>query len=463
VIPPGVDPLIAVPVLTEAQNDRDKRAVLDLTNEDAERAVLGSILLDPNAVDIAAGLLTPEDFSRQHYGRIFKCALGLRDSGVTVEQIALLGELERQGVAQTPQQVGDVIGLINAVPSVVMVEDYARQVEELAVRRRLLAAGRQVTALAQKAKDAQSALAQAQDTVSRVAQRKGTTRFNGLENIMITFYDRLAAVSQGDGPAVGIPTGFTDLDRATGGLQRGDLFLLAARPSLGKTSLALSICLHAARQGHPSAIVSLEMGQQSLANRLVSMVATVDGSRLRNGWLKDEEFQRVSKATGDLARLPIHIDDTAGLTAADMRWRVSQLQARHGTELVVLDYLQLMHGSGGKDGRTNEVGEISRACKAVARDLNVAFIAVSQLNRQVEQRAGGRPMLSDLRDSGQLEQDADVVLFLHREDSPPRPNGTQTVIGTIAKHRNGPLAEFPLDFVPELTLFRSQDRQQRAA
>ncbi|HYE58161.1 MAG TPA: replicative DNA helicase [Rhodothermales bacterium] len=429
-----------------------------LSDESAERAVLGCLLMTPDAIGLCAGILAVEDFTRSWHRAIYKTALELHESGVPVEQVSLLAALNRNGANEGPDDDARLLGFITEVPTVVYCEQYARTVEDLAARRRVAQAGRLIEQLAAKGKTAEDAITQATDALTRLTRRKGDTRTEGMKALMDSYYKQLDAATNGTASPNAIPTGLLDLDRVLGGLRKGEMTLLAARPSIGKTSLALLIALHAAREGHPAGIVSLEMGKDALSNRLVSMVAEVDGVRLRQGRIEREQFEAAMRAMAELSDLPIDVDDTAGLTVADLRYRVTTMQARTNVELVVIDYLQLLRGTNPKEGRVQEVSEISRQCKALARDLNVAVLGVSQLNRQVEGRQGGRPQLSDLKESGQLEQDADVVLFLHREEQHIGQVAyglPQVITATVAKHRNGPLAEFSLQFVPEFTLFRS--------
>lgn len=432
-----------------------------LYDEVLERACLGCMLLDPSTISLLTGVVGAEDFYRESHRAVFSAAEQLHTNGTPVDAFSVGDVLRRAGGLTVSD--AELVELITAAPDITLAQHYGKQVEELAARRRLVQAGALIGRHALAGKDAKAAIDLAHQTLLRLTTRKRIDGFEGLTALLrryITTLEPLMGKSSTQQPT-GIPTGFLDLDRTLGGLRRGDMVLLAARPSVGKSSLALSILMNAARYGHPCALVSLEMGKDSLANRMVSMESGINGNRLKQGPLSDGEQSTLTEALGRLVGLPIVIDDSPSFTAAGLRAHIERLRFSTDVALVCVDYLQLMRGpEGSKEGRVQEVSEISRSCKAIARDLNVCLLAVAQLNRQVEHRSDPRPMLSDLRDSGQLEQDADVVIFLHRPDEPAGIQ-YQTVICTVAKHRNGPLAEFPLRFDPHLTLFRNATREDR--
>ncbi len=422
---------------------------------DAEQCVLGSILLDRNAILTVASWLTPDHFSLERHAHIYRAMLTCTDQRTPPDLITVSGELKRLKHFDAIGGTAYLIELANRVPTAVHIEHYGRLVERTALHRRVIQAGSDITKLGfDQSLEPATLLATTSELVLAIAQQHADHGFVPAEQIVETLYANFAESS---GELVGMETGFTDFDRMTGGLQKSDLLYLAARPSVGKTSLALNIAQHLAQDGRTVGIFSLEMSREQLIQRLLSSRTGIDVKALRTGRCSTHDLKLVMDALGAISRLPIYIDDTAAATLAHVRAKARRLQADHGLDVIMLDYIQLMQGSGRKnDNRVQDISEISRGLKALARDLNVPVLALSQLSRAVESRTSHVPMLSDLRDSGSLEQDADLVLFLYREDMYD-PNTDKRGIAElhIAKHRNGPTGVVPLRFERSTTTFQN--------
>nr|BBH93941.1 replicative DNA helicase [Thermogemmatispora argillosa] len=384
-------------------------------NIEAECGVLGSILIDPEAIIQVADFLRPEDFYRDAHRAIYEVMLQLYERHEPADFITLCDELERQGKLEEVGGASYITSLVNQVPTSGNIEYYGRIVERTAVLRRLIHAAGQIAAIAYEEGDADVALDKAERLIFEIGRRRLRSDFSLLSEILSEYLNKLDQLHERRGAIVGVPTGFTDLDRLTGGLQRSDLIILAARPSLGKTSLALSMAHNAAvRFKQTVAIFSLEMSKEQLVQRLLSMEAGVDQQRLRTGWINDEEWERIMLATQRLAEAPIWIDDTASISTAEMRSKARRLQAEQGVDLIIVDYLQLMQTTTGggrrNENRVQEISEISRTLKALARELNVPVLALAQLSRAVEARQSKVPQLSDLRESGCLAEETPVYL-----------------------------------------------------
>ncbi|MDQ6694176.1 MAG: replicative DNA helicase [Chloroflexota bacterium] len=422
----------------------------------AEEAVLGSLLLDRDAIIKIAPFLHPEDFYREAHGWIYGAVLDLYARREPPDPVTLSSELERGGRLQNVGGYSYLISLVNRTPTAVHIEYYAHIVERTSVLRRLISAGGEIAALgySEEAEVSQT-LDKAESLLFAVSQRTADNGFTSIEQVLNEYYDRIESIQNNPGAVVGVPTGFHDLDEITGGLQPSDLIILAARPGVGKTSLALGIAHNAASKGKRVGVFSLEMSREQLVQRLLAVETGVDSQRLRLGYLTDEDWHVVSDAIGRLAQMPIYIDDSAGLNIHELRSKARRLEAETGVDLLIIDYLQLMQGSARKDGnRVQEVTEISRNVKVMARELNIPVLACAQLSRAVESRTKHVPMLSDLRESGSIEQDADMVMFIHREemyDEETEKKGIAEI--HIAKHRNGPLATIPLRFFARTTKF----------
>lgn len=437
----------------------DRRIPQDI---EAERALLGSLLIDPQAIVDVAPLVAEEDFFRGAHKIIYAAMLIVHARRDPTDLVLVSAELEAN---ETSDKIGGVeylTSLIAATPSSVHAASYARQVSRCATLRRLL----QATAVAADAvydhgNDADKAIEAAHAALFAIAPR-GQSEYVSLSHVMSGYADRIDSVSREDAHGEGTPTGFKLLDRLTGGFQRGELIVLAGRPGHGKSAMGVQMALGAAKLGYPTCIATLEMTQMQLAHRLVSGYSGVDGQRLRTGWIREEEWQPIATAIGVLSETPVYLDDTPAQSITDIRQRARRLVSRlryEGKELglVVVDYLQLVRATVKRgEGRVQEVGVISGELKAMAMELNVPVLACAQLSRAVENRNGNRPQLSDLRESGSIEQDADVVMFLHREelyDSNTPRKGLADLL--VAKHRAGPLADFVVQYDAPTTTFKN--------
>jgi replicative DNA helicase len=432
---------------------------------EAEEAVLGSILIDRDAIQLIAHFLTPHDFYRQRNATIFAAMVETYNRREPVDYLTLVNELQRMDHYDEVGGLAYLSGLLTVVPTSVHVESYARIVERTAVMRRLITAGARIAGIGyQNTIEVNEALEQSEQLLMEVAQRRATREFESLSDILQEYLNQLPGTQDDESGRHGIPTGFIDLDRITGGFQRSDLIILAARPSMGKTSLALNIAEHVAippavRRGDPEAhggtvgVFSIEMSKSQLAARMLATESAVDSSRLRQGRLSESDWRKITHAIGILGDAPIYIDDTPGISIAELRSKARRLHADRPLDLVVVDYLQLINASG-SDNRVQEVSEISRSLKALARELDVPVLALSQLSRAVESRSPKIPQLSDLRESGSIEQDADLVLFIYREDFYDRESEKKGIAELhVAKHRNGPTGQINLLFMDRTTRF----------
>jgi replicative DNA helicase len=425
----------------------------------AEEAVLGSLLLDRDAVIKVATFLQPADFYREANGWIYDCVLDLYHRREPPDLVTLSSELDRRGRLEPVGGWAYLAALMHGVPTAVHVEYYARIVERNAVLRRLNSVGGQIAGLGyEEGLDLPVVLDKAESLLFGVTQRQSNADFVSIKRVLEEYFDRLDIVQHQRGNVVGVPTGFHDLDELTGGLQKSDLVIVAARPSVGKSSFGLSIAYNAAVQhGKSVGVFSLEMSAEQLVQRLLSICSGVETQRLRLGYMSDTEWQALSDAFGTMADVPIYFDDSAGLNVTEVRSRARRLQAEAGCDLLIIDYLQLMSGRK-SDNRVQEVSEITRGLKQLARELNVPVIAMSQLSRAVESRTSHVPMLSDLRESGSIEQDADIVMFIYREELyNPETERKNIAEIHIAKHRNGPTGVVPLFFKNSTTHFSDLD------
>lgn len=435
---------------------------------EAEQSVLGALLIDRDAVIEVAELLRPEDFYRSHHGTVFGAILELSEKREPVDLVTVSEVLERQGQLDAIGGSAYLTSLINLTPTAVNAVYYARIVERKAVLRGLISAAGRIAGIGyDEAADVEVSIDRAEQELFAVSQKRVASGFSPLRTLLHSAYDRLDYLHQHKGEVSGIRTGFADLDALTTGLQKSDLVILAARPSIGKTSLALNFAEHAAvREGKTVGIFSLEMSKEQLVLRLLSSVANIDSQRLRTGFLEEMDFTRLAPAMNTLAEAPIFIDDTPNITTMELRTKARRLQAESGLDLVIVDYLQLMQSSTqSRDAnRVQEVAEISRGLKALARELQVPVISLSQLSRQAEMRESREPRLSDLRESGSIEQDADLVMFLWREKErggDEADSDGEIVKLKLAKHRNGPTGEATLWFKKRQTRFVSAAEEGR--
>ncbi len=425
-------------------------------NVEAEEAVLGSLLIDPDAIIRVATFLQPGDFYVERHSWVFETIRELHERREPADLVTLADALERQGRLADIGGSAYLTGLMNTTPTSIHVEFYARIVERTAVLRRLIDAAGQIARLAyDPSQDADAVMDRAEEIIFGVASRRVERDLRPIRQVLEKYFDRIDYLSKHQGEIVGIPTGLTDLDKLLGGMQRSDMIVLAGRPGMGKTSLALSIALQAARRWHKRvAMFSLEMSDEQLVQRLISAETGIDSQRLRLGDIKKDEWATFIQATNLLSSTAFFIDDTPAISVLELRTKARRLHAEHGLDLIILDYLQLMRGDTRSENRQQEISFISRSIKALARELNVPVLALSQLSRQVESRHDKRPMLSDLRESGSIEQDADVVMFVYRDDvyNPDTefPNIAEIIVG---KHRSGPTGIFSVYFKKHLAQF----------
>lgn len=437
---------------------------------EAEQSVLGGLLLDTSALDKIADLLTDGDFYRHEHRLIFQQIVRLSEQAKPVDVITVAEALELSGALEKVGGLPYLGSLAQNVPSAANVRRYAEIVRERSIMRKLVEVGTDIASSAfnPTGRDAAQLLDEAEGKVFEIAEAgsKGKQGFHAMPPLLTEVVERIETLYSRDNPSdvTGIATGFSDLDRMTSGLQPGDLVIVAGRPSMGKTAFSINIAEHVALQGNkPVAIYSMEMGASQLAMRMLGSVGRLNQHDLRTGRLQDDDWGRLTHALGKLNDAPIFIDETAALSALDLRARSRRLHRQHGgLGLIVVDYLQLMSAPGGKasENRATEISEISRSLKALAKELHVPVIALSQLNRSLEQRPNKRPVMSDLRESGAIEQDADLILFIYRDevynsDSPDK--GKAEII--IGKQRNGPIGMVPVAFRGEYTRFENLARE----
>jgi replicative DNA helicase len=437
---------------------------------EAEQSVLGALLIDRDAVIEVAELLRPQDFYRNHHGTIYGAILELYERREPIDLITVSEVLERQEQLDPIGGSAYLTSLINLTPTAVNVVHYARIVERKAVLRNLIAAAGRIAGVGYEDNpDVAEAIDRAEQELFAVSQKRLVSGFSPLKSLLFSAYDRLDYLHQHKGEISGVRSGFGELDTLTAGFQKSDLVIVAARPSIGKTSLALNIAEHAAvTEGKTVGVFSLEMSKEQLVLRLLSSVAKIDSSRLRTGFLEEMDFTRLAPAMNSLAEAPVYIDDTPNISTMELRTKARRLQAESGLDMLIVDYLQLMQATvQSRDAnRVQEVSEISRGLKGLARELQVPVIALSQLSRQAEMRESKEPRLSDLRESGSIEQDSDLVLFLWREKERGQDDQQQegeVVNLKLAKHRNGPTGEMKLYFQKRLTRFFSYAESERYA
>jgi replicative DNA helicase len=423
---------------------------------DAEMSVIGSVLLDPLSVAKVLQFLHPEDFYRENNGQIYRAALDLFAAGEPIDNVTLAAQLQTMGLLDRVGGRAQLASMQGAVPTAANIEYYGRIVKEKAYKRRLISAGSNIAGFGyDDSVEAEEAINQAQSLVFGVADDRDQRELMRLYDLLGPAMERISLQMESGQGIVGIPTGFHDLDRMTGGFKDSDLIIVAGRPAMGKTSLALNIALHSALEANKSvAIFSLEMSKEQLTERLLTEQAQIDAQRMHRGLLTEAEFDRVSNALGPLGEAKIFIDDTPVMDELSLQLKARQAKMRHNIDMILVDYLQLMHGRArGDDNRVQEVSSISRALKGLARELRIPVIAISQLSRAPEQRPDKRPILSDLRESGSIEQDSDVVMFLFRPEyykSDERPGIAELI---VAKHRNGPTGMIELKFRRDHTRF----------
>ncbi|WP_409290857.1 replicative DNA helicase [Peribacillus sp. SCS-37] len=432
-------------------------------NIEAEQAVLGAIFLEPSSLTLASEVLIPEDFYRNAHQKIFDVMLRLSDSGKPVDLVTVTEDLQASKQLEDVGGVSYLSELAGSVPTAANIEYYARIVEEKSLLRRLI---RTATTIAQdgyaREDEVENLLGEAEKNIMEVANRKNSGAFQNIKDVLVKAYDNIELLHNRVGDITGIPTGFSELDRMTAGFQRNDLIIVAARPSVGKTAFALNIAQNVAtKAGENVAIFSLEMGAEQLVMRMLCAEGNINAQNLRTGSLTDEDWRKLTMAMGSLSNSGIFIDDTPGVRISEIRSKCRRLKQEHGLGMILIDYLQLIQGNGRSgENRQQEVSEISRSLKALARELQVPVIALSQLSRGVEQRQDKRPMMSDIRESGSIEQDADIVAFLYRDDYYDKESENKNIIEIIiAKQRNGPVGTVSLAFVKEYNKFVNLERR----
>jgi len=427
-------------------------------NQEAERTVLGAVLVDNQAFNSAAELLTREDFHRDAHRRIFEAMAALAERSQPIDLVTLKDELVRQSALEAVGGAAYLAALLDGVPRITNVEHWSRIIKEKAVLRNLIHAGNRIVQSCYGAEEEAAALLdQAEKAIFDIAEKRIRAGFASMKEIVKASFRTIDQLSQSKDVVTGLATGFVDIDEMTSGLQKGELVIVAARPAMGKTSFCLNIAQHVAlRVGETVGLFSLEMSKEQLALRLLCADARIDAHRLRTGKLSEKDWTRLAKAYNDLSESRIYIDDSATISPLEMRAKCRRLKAEHGLGLVIVDYLQLVTGAGRAENRQQELSAISRSMKGLAKELEVPVIALSQLSRAPEARTDRRPQLSDLRESGALEQDADIVMFIYREEE-HKPTDENRGIAEIivGKQRNGPTGSRKLAFIKEFTRFEN--------
>ncbi len=428
---------------------------------EAEQSVIGSMLMDEDAIDVAAETLTSEDFYAKQNGLMFKAMCDLRSDNKPADAVTLSERLKEMGAPETMTGVEFIKEILNAVPTSANVKHYIRIVYEKSVLRKLIKISEKINSdcYMQKSK-LEEILEETEKDVFGLIQSGGSRDYTPIREVVMEVLRKIELAAQTKGHLTGISTGFADLDRMTNGLQPSDFILVAARPSMGKTAFALSLLRYAAVVKElPVAIFSLEMSAEQLVNRLLSMEAKVDAQEIRRGELTDECWEKLMESSDIIGNSKIIIDDTPGISVTQMRSKCRKYKIEHDIQMIFVDYIQLMSSGKNTDSRQQEVSDISRALKQLARELNVPIVILSQLNRSVDNRTDHRPMLSDIRESGAIEQDADVIMFLYRDDYYNQDTEEKNIAEVIiAKQRNGPIGTVKLAWQPKYTKFVGLER-----
>lgn len=423
---------------------------------EAEQSVIGSMIMDRDAIMTASEVITSEDFYQSQYGVLFDAMLELYNEGKPVDLVTLQERLREKDVPPEISSLEFVRDLLDAVPTSANVRHYATIVQEKSMLRKLIKVNEDIANTCYLAREkTEDILEETEKKIFDLLQYRSTGDFVPIKQVVLNALDKIEKASKNKGTVTGIPTGFIDLDYKTSGFQPSDLILIAARPSMGKTAFVLNVAQHMAfKEGKTVAIFSLEMSKEQLVNRLFSLESKVDSQALRTGNLTDEDWAKLIEGAAVVGKSNLIIDDTPGISIAELRSKCRKFKLEHDLGIIIIDYLQLMSGGKHSESRQQEISEISRSLKAVARELNVPVVALSQLSRAVEQRPDHRPMLSDLRESGAIEQDADVVMFLYRDDYYNKDTDRKNIAEVIiAKQRNGPIGTVELAWLPHLTKF----------
>ena len=431
-------------------------------NMEAEQAVVGSMIMDKEAISVASEMLTGDDFYSKQYGVVFDTMVELNDQGKAVDPVTLQDRLRAKDVPPEMVSLDFIRDIMRSVTTSANVKYYAGIVAEKSTLRKLIRLNQEIenTCYAGK-EDLEVILESTEKKVFELVQKRNTGEYVPIRQVVMNAMDRIEKASRNQGNVTGIATGFLDLDYKTAGMQPADLVLVAARPSMGKTAFVLNIAQHVAfKLNQTVAIFSLEMSKEQLVNRLFSLESRVDSQHLRTGNLSDMEWEKLIESAGVIGQSNLIIDDTPGISIAELRSKCRKYKMDHDLKMIIIDYLQLMSGGGrGSESRQQEISDISRSLKALARELSVPVIALSQLSRAVEQRPDHRPMLSDLRESGAIEQDADVVMFIYRDDYYNKDTDKKGIAEIIiAKQRNGPIGTVELVWLPDYTKFANMER-----
>lgn len=425
-------------------------------SEEAEQSVIGSMIIDREAIVAASEIIHGDDFYGKQYGIVFDAMVELNDEGSPVDLITLQNRLKEKDVPPEVASLEFVRDLITVVPTSANVKYYAQIVSEKSLLRKLIRLNEEIANTCYAGKEStEIILEETEKKVFELVQRRNTGDYVPIRQVVMNAMDKIELASQTKGAVTGIPTGFLDLDFRTAGMQPSDLVLIAARPSMGKTAFVLNIAQNVAfKEDACVAIFSLEMSKEQLVNRLFSLESKVDSQHIRTGQLQDDEWEKLIESAGVIGSSKLIIDDTPGISISELRSKCRKYKLEHDLKMIIIDYLQLMSGSGRNESRQQEISDISRSLKSLARELGVPVLALSQLSRAVEQRPDHRPMLSDLRESGAIEQDADVVMFIYRDDyynKDTEKKGIAEII--IAKQRNGPIGTIELVWLPDYTKF----------
>ena len=429
---------------------------------EAEQSVIGAMMIDNEVINVASELIKGDDFYNRQYGIVFESMVELNESGKPVDTVTLQNKLKEKDVPPEVSSLEFIMGIITAVPTSANIRYYANIVAEKSILRSMIRLNEEIENLCYSGKESMEfILEDAEKRIFQLTQKRNSGEFVPIRQVVMNALRKIEASAKSDGRVTGIATGFYDLDFKTSGMQPADLVLIAARPSMGKTAFVLNIAQHVAFRLHETvAIFSLEMSKEQLVNRMFSLESNVDAQNLRNGTLSDVEWEKLIESAGVIGKSNLIIDDTAGISISELRSKCRKFKLEHNLKMIIIDYLQLMSGSGRSESRQQEISEISRSLKSLARELNVPVLALSQLSRAVEQRPDKRPMMSDLRESGAIEQDADVIMFIYRDDYYNKDSdrkGISEII--IAKQRNGPIGTVDLVWIPEYTKFANKERE----
>lgn len=428
---------------------------------EAEQSVIGSMIMDREAIVAAGELVCGEDFYSKQYGVLFEAMVELNDEGKPVDLVTLQDRLKEKDVPPEVSSLEFVRELITAVPTSANVKYYAGIVADKSTLRKLIRLNEEIANTCYMGKESlEVILEETEKRTFQLVQKRNTGEFVPIRQVVLNAMDLIEKASRNKGAVTGLPTGFIDLDYRTAGFQPSDLILIAARPSMGKTAFVLNIAQYMAfHEGKTVAIFSLEMSKEQLVNRLFSLESKVDSQHIRTGSLSDLEWEKLIESAGVIGKSNLIIDDTPGISIAELRSKCRKYKLEHNLAIIIIDYLQLMSGSGRGDNRQQEISDISRSLKSLARELHVPVVSLSQLSRAVEQRPDHRPMLSDLRESGAIEQDADVVMFLYRDDYYNKDTELKNIAEVIiAKQRNGPIGTINLVWLPDYTKFANMQK-----